>query len=208
MHVKHLNLVAEPLQKAYSPIQFKIEQVYLSNQTTDSFLLFLQPNYTQIEQIRDLLKSGNNQLFNFTVHANDQTGQVYITDLLSFQFAFVIDLIDIIATSCRVEIVNKHFDLMLTNPSANAILAQLRTRFRSIYGDDSMCQLYLSSGLLRHRNLFHTVFNSKINQTNLRIGANSGIVRLDKIFYGQLMFQFNVKLFFNRKQIETRYRII
>lgn len=198
VHFKNLKLAVEAVN-GLATIPFKVDQVYLNDLNTDTFLVFIQPNYTEIEALGRLIM-GRESKANFTVHAYDRTGQVFVSDLVQFEFELVKDIVAMVTNSCRAELDQSAYELELNNPGAGTVLLNLKTSLRSNYGVDEMCWLLLSSNLWYKRGLFHTQFSSTHNQSYVSIDRFTGTVRLDKVFYGKLRFQFRSGLFFNRRQ--------
>jgi len=190
VHTNHLDLIVHPFNN--SLISLHIEQVYLSSAATDTYLIYLQPDFTQAKLIGQALANNNTvQRLNFTVATRDQSSR-----LLQFTFNFPTDLVNLIASSCRLSVSVSDSSLSLANPSVNSVLAEVRPHFTSTYGIDSACQLFLSENLWLSQNLFHTVFAEAQPQAHLKINAHTGRIRMNKLFYGKLVFQFSARLFF------------
>lgn len=91
MHFKNLKLAVEAVN-GLDLISFEVDQVYLNDPSTDTFLVFIQPNYTEIEALGRLIM-GRKSKANFTVHAYDRTGQVFVSDLVQFEFELAKDIV-------------------------------------------------------------------------------------------------------------------
>ena len=133
---------------------------------------------------------------NFTVHAYDRSDHLFVSNLVQFEFTLHTDLPAMVAHACRVELSQSSHEIELTNPPANTVLVNLKASVRSRYGVENMCQLFLSSNLWRRRDLFHVQFSKTHNQSYVSVDRFTGSVRLERVFYGKLRFQFRSGLFF------------
>ena len=198
VHMNSLRLQAETL----SPIgiEFTIERVYMTNETTDVYLVFIQPGFTEIHKLKKKLEDAGHVASWFSVNAYDEGGHVTMKSLVGFEFSLHNDIKEMMASSCSLKPIRKDFELNLTNPSEDMLLFQLGAHFKSVYGSE-MCTLFLSTNHFYGNELFQVQFAKSHNQTSLSVDKRNGVVKLERVFYGKLIFQFHASLTFKGKEI-------
>lgn len=191
VHVSSLKLRAQ----SDIGVEFTIERVYMSNEMVDVYLVFIQPSLFEIHEMKKMLEAAEEDSGWFTVNAYDEGGQVTMENLVGFEFSVAKDLKEIMASSCYLEPARKDFELNILNPSQDMLLFQLVADVKSVYGSD-MCKLFLSTNHFYGNELFHVEFAKGHNQTSLSVDKMSGVVKLERIFYGKLIYLFQATLWF------------
>ena len=179
--------------KPISGIEFKIERVYLNSSNT-FFLVYLQPSLNEMIQFKAIVNNNLDKSIRFAVNVESYT-------ILMFDFSMRTDLVEMIAGQCRLELDSPVKDIHLTNPSALTVLAKISSTLTNVYTtnnpETNLCEVYLSYGKLwNNQGLFHVRYAEVNNQTMISVNSSTGLVRLEKIFYGKLNFLISAQLYF------------